>query len=43
MFALIGLALWCRSLREKESDEPKPLTVKLFGLTQTGPVEDDKE
>jgi hypothetical protein len=30
-------------IREKESDEPKPLTFKLFGLTEVGPVEDDKE
>jgi hypothetical protein len=28
-------------IRAKESDEAKPLTFKLFGLTQGGPVEDD--
>lgn len=30
-------------IREKESDGPKPLTFKLFGLTEAGPDEDDKE
>ncbi len=30
-------------VREKESDDPKLLTFKLFGLTKAGPVERDKE
>ena len=30
-------------VREKESDESKPLTFKLFGLTDAGPVEVDED